>query len=107
MGKSAWKTTDNMWETPVTREVLRAYGIQTSATYICCSQGRVSQWVSLCMIYEVCAWYHGFEGGGGAEETVVVTIGSEGDSQQHAGRGLALSASKSEMKGPLQRDREQ
>ena len=49
----------------------------------------------------------GLREGGGAEETVVVTIGSEGDSQRHAGRGLALSASKSEMKGPLQRDREQ
>ena len=62
IGNRAWRTTDRTWETPASGEVLRADGMQTAATYIFCSHGKVVQWVYLLMIFEVCTQEQGFEG---------------------------------------------
>ena len=64
MGKRERRNTYGMWATTGTRDVLRADGMQTAATYIRRSQGTVVQWVDTLLIFKVCAWEKGFEGGG-------------------------------------------
>ena len=51
-------------ETPVAREVLRSYAIQTGTTYIVCRQGIVLHWVDLRSVFELFVWEPVFEGGG-------------------------------------------
>ena len=44
-----------MWETPASREVLRAYTMKTAATYLSCRWVAVEMWVSLMLTFEVYA----------------------------------------------------
>ena len=52
--------------TPATGEVMGEEGMQFEAMYIGCRQGKVSKWVELIPIFEVCAREKGYEGGGGS-----------------------------------------
>ena len=62
IGNRAWRTTDRTWATPASGEVLRADGMQTAATYIFCSHGKVVQWVYLQLMF-FSTQEHGFKGG--------------------------------------------
>ena len=54
-GKRAWRNTDRTWETPLAREVLKANGIHTAATYNGHRQGALTQWMIQQPIFEVYA----------------------------------------------------
>ena len=52
VGKRARRSPYGVWETG---EVLRAAGIQTTATYIGRIQGMVARWVNIRPIFKLCA----------------------------------------------------
>ena len=52
------------WDTLAAEEVLWAVDMQLAVTYIDLQQVKLSKWVALCSLLEVCAWETGYEGGG-------------------------------------------
>ena len=62
-GEWAIQKAKGSWETPATKEVLRAVGMQSAVTYIDRRQAKVAQGVALRPILEVCARETGYEGG--------------------------------------------
>ena len=56
---------DETWKNMGPDRVLQAAGTKPLQEYINKNQATVAEWVSLLLIFEVCAKYTGYEGGGG------------------------------------------
>ena len=63
-GKRAQRLGDGVGETSGVEGVQEAAGTHSAMTYIGIRQATLSQWVALHPLFEVCARYKGYEGGG-------------------------------------------